>query len=224
MSYIFDPERQPSLEIHGQAARFPLRRIFCVGRNYAAHAAEMGNEVDREAPFYFTKSPHHAVGSGSHPMPPRTEDYHHEVEFVVALHGPVDAADPMSAVFGYAVGLDMTRRDLQAASKAKGRPWSTAKDVEASAVIGPLTAASEFGGIGAQVLSLTVNDTLRQEGALADMVWSVPEILNDLNTLYALGAGDIVMTGTPSGVGAVARGDVLVGTCEGLEPVRLTLT
>ncbi|MHA7876266.1 fumarylacetoacetate hydrolase family protein [Roseivivax sp.] len=224
MDYLFDPRPQPSLPVKGEAARFPVGRIFCVGRNYAAHAAEMGNEIDREAPFYFTKSAHHLVGPGSHPVPPRTGDYHHEVEFVLALWRAVDPADPMASVLGYAVGLDMTRRDLQAAAKAKGRPWSTAKDVEASAVIGPLTRAEDFGALDDQRLALSVNGTLRQEGRLSEMVWSVPEILADLATLYTLAPGDLVMTGTPSGVGPVGRGDVLEGSCDGLDPVALTLT
>ena len=226
MAYLFDPRPQPSLPVAGEALRYPVGRIFCVGRNYAAHAAEMGNEVDREAPFYFTKSAHHLVGSGTYPVPPRTADYHHEVEFVVALGGRVDPtseATAMRAVFGYAVGLDMTRRDLQAAAKAKGRPWSTAKDVEASAVIGPLTRAAEFGVIGPQKITLTVNGKPRQEGHLSDMVWSVPEILRDLAGLYTLGPGDLIMTGTPSGVGPVVAGDVLEGAVEHVAPVSLTL-
>lgn len=224
MSYLFDPRPQPSLEVLGETARFPVARIFCVGRNYAAHAAEMGNEVDREAPFYFTKSAHHLVAPGRHPVPPRTADYHHEVEFVVALGAAVaDSADVMDAVLGYAVGLDMTRRDLQAAAKAKGRPWSTAKDFEAGAVIGPLSRAAEFGAIAAQEIALDVNGAQRQAGRLSDMVWSVPEILRDLAGLYTLGPGDLVMTGTPSGVGAVGSGDRLRGTVTGLAQVDLEL-
>ncbi|MDJ0821677.1 MAG: fumarylacetoacetate hydrolase family protein [Paracoccaceae bacterium] len=227
MAYLFEPRPQPVLPVAGMEARYPVGRIFCVGRNYAAHAAEMGNEVDREAPFYFTKSAHHLAASGAVlDYPPGTANYHHEVEFVVALGGPLFQASEdecLSAVFGYAVGLDMTRRDLQAEAKDKRRPWDVAKDVEGSAVIGALTPADGFGDIGAQRLALQVNGETRQEAPLSDMIWPVGPMLAHLSGLYHLQAGDVIMTGTPAGVGPVGPGDHLVGTLDGCAPVKLTL-
>lgn len=206
---------------------FPVGRVFCVGRNYAAHAAEMGSEVDREAPFYFTKSATHAVASGQTvPYPPGTEDYHHEMELVVALRGPLfrtKAADLGAAILGYGCGLDMTRRDLQAVSKSKRRPWDTGKDVEGAAVLGPLTAVPSTEQIGDRAITLTVNDTLRQSAILSDMVHSVPEILADLSRLYHLRPGDVVMTGTPAGVGPVQPGDRLHGQIDGLQDVTMVV-
>jgi len=212
--FVFAPPAPVGLAITGEDALFPVRRIFCVGRNYAEHAAEMGAEVDREAPFYFTKSAHAVVASGATiPYPPGTDDFHHEVELVVAL-------GEGGAIFGCACGLDMTRRDLQAAAKDKRRPWDIGKDFENSAVTGSISR----GFLPAdQAITLTVNGTLRQQAKLSDMVWSVPEILAHLATLYTLQPGDLVFTGTPAGVGPVAAGDVLEGRIEGLAPVRLTI-
>ncbi|PYF11982.1 fumarylpyruvate hydrolase [Rhodobacter viridis] len=212
--FVFAPPAPVSLAVAGTEALFPVRRIFCVGRNYADHAAEMGAEVDREAPFYFTKSAHAVTASGATiPYPPGTADFHHEVELVVAL-------GEGGGIFGCAVGLDMTRRDLQAAAKDKRRPWDTGKDFENSAVIAPL---SQDFAIADQAIALSVNGTPRQQAKLSDMVWSVPEILAHLGTLYTLRAGDVIFTGTPAGVGAVRPGDVLEGRIEGLAPVRLTI-
>lgn len=225
---LFDAAPHPSLPIIGRDAVFPVHRIFCVGRNYAAHAAEMGNEVDREAPFYFLKSAHHLAQSDTPmPYPPGTQDLHHEVEFVAVLRQggfqvPQDRA--LELVFGYAVGLDMTRRDLQGAAKDKRRPWDTGKDFEQAAVIGPITPTDETGDMDAAGISLTVNGEARQAGRLADMVWSLPELIAHLSTLYHLRAGDVIMTGTPSGVGPVVSGDVLHGQIDGLQPVDLTIT
>ena len=225
---LFDAAPQPSLPIIGRDAVFPVHRIFCVGRNYAAHAAEMGNEVDREAPFYFLKSAHHLAQPGTQmPYPPGTQDLHYEVEFVAVLgqggfQVPQDRA--LELVFGYAVGLDMTRRDLQGAAKEKRRPWDTGKDFEQAAVIGPITPTDEAGNMDAAGISLTVNSEARQTGRLADMVWSLPELIAHLSTLYHLCAGDVIMTGTPSGVGPVVSGDVLHGQIDGLQPVDLTIT
>ena len=194
---------------------FRVARIFCVGRNYAAHAAEMGNEVDRTAPFYFTKSPVHARLSGAElPYPPGTADLHHEVEYVLALGNG-------GQIVGSGVGLDMTRRDLQAEAKAKGRPWDTAKDFEGSAIFGPLRPGEATPGAR---IRLSVNGETRQEAPLSDMVWSPAEIVAHLATLYTLGPGDLVMTGTPAGVGPVVAGDVLLGEVDGCDPVTLTIT
>ncbi len=228
MHTLFDPRPQPALAVAEEAALYPVARIFCIGRNYAEHAAEMGSAVDRERPFFFTKSCHHLAQTGTlQPLPPGTADYHHEVELVVALGAELSDASPeaaMEAVFGYAVGLDMTRRDLQARAKEKRLPWDAAKDVEGSAVIGPLTRAEAFGAPGPQEIALDVNGTARQVGRLDQMIWSVGEQLSFLSTLYTLAPGDLVMTGTPAGVGAVAPGDVLTGTVEGLSAVQLTIT
>lgn len=212
--FIFAPPAPVSLAIAGESARFPVRRIFCVGRNYAEHAAEMGNEVDREAPFYFTKSPAAVIASGAQiPYPQGTADYHHEMELVVMLGAGAE-------IFGYACGLDMTRRDLQAAAKDKRRPWDTSKDFDNSAVIGSISRAFAPAD---QLITLAVNGTQRQSGKLSDMVWSVPEIVAHLATLYRLEAGDVIFTGTPAGVGAVLPGDSIEGRIEGLPPVLLTI-
>jgi fumarylpyruvate hydrolase len=225
--YLFPPDPQAALPVGGLDARFPVRRIFCVGRNYAAHAAEMGNEVDREAPFYFTKTPCGLAQSGATvPYAPGTDDLHHEVECVVAIGRPafrVAEGAALDCVWGYGVGLDMTRRDLQAAAKAKARPWDTGKDFEGSAVIGPLTPATRFGTPGPQWLRLDVNGVQRQETQLSDMVWPVAGIIAHLSTLYHLGPGDLIMTGTPAGVGPVHPGDRLTGTLDGAAPVTLTI-
>lgn len=224
---LFPAPDWPSLPVAGSQARFPVRRIFCVGRNYAAHAAEMGNEVDRAAPFYFTKSPLAVVESGATvAYAPGTADLHHEMEFVVALGRPgfrVAAEAAMALVFGYAAGLDMTRRDLQAAAKARQRPWDLAKDFEDSAVLAPITPAGDFGVIGDQRIALSVNGAPRQEAKLSDMVWSVPELIADLSRFYHLAPGDLIFTGTPAGVGAVGAGDRIRGEIDGLAPVHLTL-
>jgi fumarylpyruvate hydrolase len=197
-----------------------VARIFCVGRNYAEHAAEMGGQVDRSAPFYFTKSPHHLTQSGEVvPYPPGTADYHHEVELVVAIGRPafrVPREAALGVVMGYAVGLDMTRRDLQAVSKEKRQPWDTGKDVEGSAIVGALALPKGFDPNRDVDLTLTVNGELRQRGRLSDMVWRVDEIVAHLSTLYHLEPGDLIFTGTPAGVGPVAPGDRLGGRVAGL--------
>ncbi|HRO15089.1 MAG TPA: fumarylacetoacetate hydrolase family protein [Paracoccus sp. (in: a-proteobacteria)] len=221
---LFPAPALQTLPVHGRAGAYPVNRIFCVGRNYAEHAREMGAEVDREAPFYFTKSPASLIPSGSAlPYPPGTSDLHHEVELVVALGAPAfraDAGTAERAVFGYACGLDMTRRDLQAAAKDKRRPWDTGKDFEGSAVIAPLTPASDF-AVADQPIRLRVNGQLRQDGRLSELVFGVPELIAHLSTLYHLGPGDLIMTGTPAGVGPVVAGDRIEGEIGGLAPVHL---
>lgn len=221
---IFEPEKPTLVTIAGGNRGFPVRRIFCVGRNYAAHAAEMGHDVDREAPFYFTKSVAAICQTGQTvPYPPGTNDYHHEMEFVVAIGAPafkVSVDDAMASVFGFACGLDMTRRDRQQDGKDKRRPWDLGKDVENSAVIGPITAAAAFGEIKDQTISLLINGKIRQKARLCDMVWSVAEIIAHLSKYYHLGAGDLIYTGTPAGVGPVLVGDNLRGEISGLEPIE----
>ena len=220
---LFPARPVPVLPVLG-AAGFPVGRIFCVGRNYADHAKEMGHEVDREAPFYFTKSAHAVMWSGQDmPYPPRTSDLHHEMELVVALDKggkDISQADALSYVFGYGCGLDMTRRDLQAAAKEKRRPWDTGKDFDNAAVVGPLTPKSGDASIDDLVIKLEVNGETRQQATLGDMVWSIPELIADLSTLYTLQPGDLIMTGTPAGVGPVVAGDVLRGTIGDFAPVE----
>jgi fumarylpyruvate hydrolase len=227
MNLLFEVPAAPSLAVLGEAARFPIHRVFCVGRNYEAHAQEMGFEADREAPFYFTKSPAAVVSSGAAvPYAPGTANLHYEMELVVALgqggfRVPADQA--MALVYGYACGLDMTRRDLQNAARGKGRPWDTGKDFENAAVLGPITRAADFGPLAAQRIVLTQNGAVKQDQTIADLIWSVPEVIADLSQYYHLRAGDLIYTGTPAGVGPVAPGDVLHGTIDGLEPVSLTI-
>ena len=227
MTALFDLPRHPQVPVAGSEKTFPVRRIFCVGRNYAAHAAEMGHEVDREAPFYFTKTPSATVLTGATiPYPPGTNDYHHEMELVVAIGRPafrISKEDAMSVVYGYACGLDMTRRDLQGIAKDKRRPWDIGKDFESSAVFAPASRASDVGALGDLRLRLSVNGTIRQDAALGEMVHSVPEIVADLSNYYHLAPGDVILTGTPAGVGPVVAGDVLDGRIGGLEPIHLTV-
>lgn len=224
---LFDIPAPLLVPIEGETRGFPVRRIFCVGRNYAAHAAEMGNEVDREAPFYFTKSAHALCLSGATiPYPPGTGDCHHEMEFVVALGAEayrVSEADAMESVWGYGCGIDLTRRDLQGAAKEKRRPWDLGKDFENAAIMGALTPKGRFGEIGAQALRLSVGARVAQEARLSDMVWSVPEIIAHLSRFYHLAPGDLIYTGTPAGVGPVGPGDHMRGEIEGLVPVEVTI-
>ena len=227
MKALFDTPANPLVPIRGEERGFPVQRIFCVGRNYAAHAAEMGAEVDREAPFYFTKPASAVVLAGATvPYPPGTSNLHYEMELVIAIDKPAFRVSPEEAlgtVFGYACGLDMTRRDLQNAAKEKGRPWDLGKAFENSAVLGPITPAQDFGPLADQRISLSVGGQIRQDATLSEMVWSVAEIISHLSGYYHLQPGDLIFTGTPAGVGAVQAGDQMRGEIEGLEPVRLTL-
>ena len=224
--YLFPAPVPASLPVIGQPERFPVSRIFCVGRNYAAHAAEMGAEVDRGSPFYFLKSAHAVLESGGVlPYPPGTEDLHHEIEMVVAIGAPafrVTADQAESAIWGYGAGLDLTRRDLQARAKAMQRSWDLGKNFEGSAVLSALTAAQAFQPAD-QRIHLDVNGVTRQDSVISDMVWSIPEIIADLSQYYHLAPGDLIMTGTPAGVGAVTSGDRLAGRIAGLAPVELTI-
>lgn len=216
-----------TLPVEGEAAAWPVHRIFCVGRNYAAHAAEMGVEVDREAPFYFTKSALALQPSGNTmPYPPGTTNFHYEMELVVAIGRPAFRADKVqaaAAVWGYACGLDMTRRDLQLAERARQRPWDLGKDFEGSAVIGPISPAARIGPIGPQRIHLEVNGEPRQSATLGDLIWKIDEIISHLSGFYHLRPGDLVMTGTPSGVGPVVPGDRITGGIDGLSPVALSI-
>ena len=224
---LFTVPAAPLVPVEGEAGAFPVRRIFCVGRNYAAHAAEMGNEVDREAPFYFTKSAHDICLSGATiPYPLETHDCHHEMEFVVAIGAPafrIPEAEALTAVYGYACGIDLTRRDLQGAAKEKRRPWDLGKDFEHSAIIAPITRKADFGEIGDQTIRLAVDGTVTQEARLSDMVWSVPEVIAHLSRFYHMQPGDLIYTGTPAGVGPVGPGNVLLGEVDGLAPLHLSI-
>lgn len=226
-AFLFPPASMPTVAVQGEAAAYPVRRLFCVGRNYAAHAAEMGVEVDREAPFYFTKSPHAVMASGGVlPYPPGTENFHFEMELVVALGAAafrVDADQAMAAVYAYGCGLDMTRRDLQLKAREKQRPWDLGKDVEGSAVLAPLTKAETMPPLGSQRIWLSVNGAVKQDAHLSDLIHSVPEIISDLSKFYHLQPGDLIMTGTPAGVGPVRPGDVIEGGVDGLAPISLTI-
>lgn len=225
---LFTSPAAPQVPVTGERAGYPVRRIFCVGRNYAAHALEMGNEVDREAPFYFTKSAQTiCLGGAEIAYPLGTQDCHHEMEFVVALGASafrVTTDGAMDAVLGFACGIDLTRRDLQAAAKDKRRPWDLGKDFEQSAVIADITRKEEFGAIGDQTIRLSVDGAVRQDATLSDMIWSVPEVIADLSDYYHLGPGDLIYTGTPAGVGPVVPGNVLLGEIDGLAPLRLGIT
>ena len=224
---LFADPQFPAVPVVGAAALYPVHRIFCVGRNYEDHAKEMGDTtVGREAPFYFMKDASSVIPSGSTmAYPPGTQNLHHEVELVVYLGAPLfqaDLAEAAAAVYGYGVGLDMTRRDLQNAAKKTGRPWDFGKNFEQGTVLADLTPAAAFTPAD-QRISLAVDGVVRQDGRLSDMVWNVPEILADLSKYYHLRAGDIVMTGTPSGVGAVVSGQVLAGAVAGLSELALII-
>ena len=220
----------PSLAIRGEASRFPVRRIFCVGRNYAEHQKEMGGD-GREQPFFFAKSGYDAVAvpegaTGQVHYPPKSGDYHWETEMVVAIGKggfriAVDAAP--AHIWGYAVGLDMTRRDLQQIGKDKGRPWTFGKDFDQAAPIGALSPAATIGHPAKAQLTLKVNGQAKQDSNIDQMIWSVPEQIAYLSQYYTLQAGDLIMTGTPAGVGAAKSGDELVASIAGLAELRVTI-
>ena len=206
---------------------FPVRRIYCVGRNYAAHAREMGHDPDREDPFFFMKPADAIVPSGSTiPYPVKTKDYHHEIELVVALKKGgrnVPAERALDLVYGYGVGLDMTRRDLQGEAKKAGRPWEVGKAFECAAPCSAIRRASEIGHPDKGEIALDVNGTKRQRGDLSQMIWSVPEIIAHLSGLFELKAGDLIYTGTPAGVGPVQRGDLLKGSIAGVGTLSVSV-
>ena len=225
-TFVFEPPRQATVAtIEGEL--FPVHRIYCVGRNYAAHVREMGFDPNREEPFFFMKPADAVVPrGGSVPYPPMTSDFQHEVELVVAIgkggHDIV-AASAESHIFGYAVGLDMTRRDLQIAARSKGRPWAFGKGFDASAPIGRISPARKVGHIERGRISLTVNSVERQSSDLGLMIWSVSEIIHCLSGFVTLAPGDLIFTGTPEGVSAVVRGDRLDARIDGLESLTVDI-
>ena len=220
--FLFEPYAPVTIPI-ARGGLFAVRRVYCVGRNYAEHVVEMGNDL-RDPPFFFGKpSDAIVVGSADIPYPPQTNDVHHEIELVVAIGrdgADIAEADALDHVYGYAVGLDMTRRDLQTVAKKAGRPWDMAKGFDFSAPIGTLEPSSSIGHPGKGAITLSVNGTERQRGDLADQIWNVGETIAYLSRFVALKAGDIIMTGTPAGVGAVVRGDLLEGAIAGIGTVR----
>ena len=228
MSYVFAPPPVVSAPVVGTAARLPVHRIYCVGSNYRAHAQEMGG-TGREPPVFFMK-PADAllpVEAGELPYPSLTHNFHHEVELVVAIgHGgrDIQTEHALEHVFGYAVGLDMTRRDLQAEMKKRSAPWCIGKGFDHAAPLGPVTPAAQAGPMGAGAIALSVNGTERQRSSLGEMIWNVPEIIAHLSAAWMRAPGDRIFPGTPAGVGAVERGDVLEATCTGLESLRVRVS
>lgn len=217
----------PKLPVNGGDDRFPVHRIYCVGRNYADHVREMGGEPDRVPPVYFLKPADSIVpGGGEVRYPPRTQSLHHEIELVVAIGKGGENISTEAAeqhIFGYAVGIDLTRRDLQAAAKETAGPWDTAKSFEQAAPISALRPAAEIGHPGSGRIWLAHNGNVRQDADLADMIWSVREAIADLSTLFTLAPGDLLFTGTPAGVGAVERGDTLSGGVDGVGELKITI-
>jgi fumarylpyruvate hydrolase len=226
MAYAIQPPVVATVPVQGTDAEFPVARIFCVGRNYADHAIEMGHDPDREPPFFFMKPGDSVVPTDSTlPFPSVTQDLHHEIELVVALgRGGADIGshDALSHVYGYAVGLDMTRRDLQAQAKKAGRPWDMAKGFDRSAPMSPIRPAAEIGHPEKGSIWLRVNGEPRQAGDLDQQIWKVPETIAYLSTLVELRPGDMVMTGTPAGVGKVEPGDRLEGHIDGVGDLRVS--
>ncbi|MET0271880.1 MAG: fumarylacetoacetate hydrolase family protein [Phenylobacterium sp.] len=223
--FLFDPPAVPVVPVEGQAGGFPVRRILCVGRNYWAHRKEMGGE-DRDPPFFFAKPADAVVPpGGTVAYPPRTGNLHHEIELVVAIDKAGAAVEPAQAldlVYGYAVGVDLTRRDLQNAAKDKGQPWDSSKGFDASAPISPIrpwTGAPPQGRI-----RLSVNGQTKQDATVADMIWNVAEIVSEASKLWRLAPGDLIYTGTPEGVGPLVRGDKVEGEVEGVGQLAFTVT
>ena len=228
MRYVFDPAPPVTVPVVGSAAQFPVHRIYCVGRNYEEHAKEMGH-TGREPPFFFLKPADalvvvNAGEIGTLPYPSLTHNLHHEIELVVAIGvggQNIKAADAAHHIFGYAVGLDMTRRDLQNDMKKQGRPWCIGKAFDASAPIGPITPAAQAGDITQADIDLSVNGQERQRSQIAQLIWNISETIEQLSTAWALQPGDLIFTGTPAGVGPVNRGDTLSGSVTGLTPLTL---
>jgi len=227
MTTLFEPQAPTLVPIVGHTEIFPVRRVYCVGRNYAAHAREMGKDPDKEPPFFFLKPADAVVpGGGDIHYPPGTKNYQHEIELVVALSKGgrrIAVADALSHVFGYGVGLDMTRRDLQFAARDLGRPWDFGKSFDEAAPLGPLYPAATHGHPSKGAISLLVNGEKKQHGDLGDLIWSVPETISYLSDYYTLQPGDLIYTGTPAGVGPVVTGDRLTGRIDGFADLEVTI-
>ena len=231
MTYVFTPPATVSVPIVGQPARFPVHRIYCVGRNYEEHAKEMGF-TGREPPFFFMKPADaivvvHTGETGTIPYPSLTQNLHHEIELVVAIGKGgknIQAADALKHIYGYAVGLDMTRRDLQTEMKKQGRPWCIGKAYDQSAPIGPITPAAQAGDIGNAAIWVQVNGSDRQRSNVAKLIWNVAETIEHLSAAWELQPGDLIYTGTPEGVAAVVSGDTMVGGIDGLGELRVAVS
>jgi fumarylpyruvate hydrolase len=225
--FVIDPPAVVSLPVMGDARRFAVNRIYCVGRNYADHAREMGHDPDRELPFFFMKPAKAIVTDGKEMVYPKlSNDVHHEIEMVVAIGkggANISVEQALDHVYGYGVGLDMTRRDLQAQAKKLGRPWDTGKAFDQSAPCGEITPTTLCGHPAKGLVKLLVNGEIRQEGDLDQMIWNVPEIIAYLSTLFTLEPGDLIFSGTPAGVGPVKKGDVLEGSVAGLVNLKTTI-
>ena len=223
--YVIAPPPQASLAVKGETARFPVRRIFCVGRNYAAHAREMGKDPDREPPFFFMKPADAVVDDGAKiPYPPETSDFHYEIELIVAIGtggANISVGRALDHVWGYGVGLDMTRRDLQQAAKDLGRPWDWGKGFDLSAPCAPLQRVAQTGHPSTGRIWLSVDGKVKQDGDLGELIWPVPDIISILSRSMALAPGDIIMTGTPAGVGAVVAGNRMTGGVAGLGEITI---
>jgi len=228
-NYLWNPPPVHSLPVRGSAARYPINRIFCVGRNYQAHAVEMGNPIDKASmkPFYFTKSPSTIVESGATvPYPAGTANYHYEMELVVAIGAAgfrVGEADARRLIYGYAAGLDMTRRDLQLVAREQGRPWDLGKDFEKSAVCSEIVPIGNLGVLSAGAINLQVNGETKQSADIGQLIWNIPELLADLSKFYHLEPGDLIYTGTPEGVGPVKPGDRITGHVDNVGDIALTI-
>lgn len=217
--YVIAEPTRPTLPVKGSKSVFPVRRVYCIGRNYAEHAREMGHDPDRDPPFFFQKNADNIITNGRFKYPVMTEDVHHEVEMIVGLKSggkSISVADANNHVFGYGIGFDMTRRDLQQQAKNMGRPWEVGKAFEQSAPCGALIPIEKTGVIDKGSIKLSVNGDIRQDSDLAAMIWSVPEMISILSEYFELAAGDLIMSGTPAGVNSVMPGDKMTGFIEGL--------
>ncbi|MCH9807151.1 MAG: fumarylacetoacetate hydrolase family protein [Alphaproteobacteria bacterium] len=224
MEYVFRPEAVPVVPVLGTASMFPVHRIYCIGRNYAEHAREMGHDPDREPPFFFQKAASDILTSGALHYPAETSELHFEIEMVVALGDGgtgVSVSDALGKVFGYGVGLDMTRRDLQGAAKKLGRPWDIGKSFSGAAPCSALLPVAQVGHPERGAVRLSVNGETRQSGDLSQMIWSVGEQISELSRFFELRPGDLIFTGTPAGVGPVVRGDRMVGEVEGVGRIEV---
>ncbi|WP_423193584.1 fumarylacetoacetate hydrolase family protein [Cupriavidus sp. H18C2] len=225
--FVIQPAPQPSVAVAGSQARFPIRRVFCVGRNYAAHAREMGKDPDREPPFFFTKPADAVVAAeGTVPYPPLTENLHHEIELVVAIGKPganVTPAQALDLVWGYGVGVDLTRRDLQDVAKKMSRPWDWSKSFDASGPCGPLQPVSAIGHPAQGAIWLKVNGEPRQQGDLNELIWPVADVIAYISEAMTLQPGDLIFTGTPAGVGALNPGDKVTGGVEGVGEIAFSI-
>lgn len=224
--YVIQTPPVVAIPVVGTDAKFPVRRVYCIGRNYAAHAIEMGHDPDREDPFFFQKNPDNLDVSGQFPYPSKSSDVHHEAEMIVALKSGgknISVSNALDHVFGYGLSLDMTRRDLQGIQKKMGRPWEIGKAFEKSAPCGPLHPVSAVGHPEQGRLELMVNGAVRQEADLNQMIWKVPEMISYLSEYFELAAGDIIMSGTPAGVASVEKGDVMTLSIEGLGTLEVSV-